>query len=128
MIIWHAIVLRVLRECGLFSNVQLTGGKVRAFLSPNQFLDVYFDPTSNGYSYAVIDLTLSQLGDKRLFGWDDFPHPDYSALTSLSSYPHHYQERLANGEWQFYESTFRGNIEKEIQEIVRVIRKKYFSE
>lgn len=128
MIIWHASVLRILRESGLFSSVQLTGGKVRALLSQTRFLDIYIDPTTNSYSYAVIDLTLPQSGDKRLFGWDDFPHPDFTALTDLSSYPHHYQERLASGEWRFHESAFRGNVDQEVHKVIQVIKEKLFSD
>lgn len=128
MIIWHASILRILRKSGLFSSVQLSGGKVRAFLAPTRFLDVHFDPTTNSYSYALIDLTIPQPGDKRQFGWDDFPHPNFAALTSLSSYPHHFQERLPNGEWQFSESKFRGDIEKEIHEVIRFIHQKQTSD
>lgn len=92
MTIWHAQIIRVLRESGLFSEVQPIGAKVRAFLSPTLFLDIHFDPTTQSYSYAVIDLRLLQAGDKRLFGWDDFPHPDYEPLIRLASYPHLFQE------------------------------------
>jgi len=66
--IWHASVIRILRESGLFMEVKLTGGKVRAILGATKFLDVHFDPTSKSYSYAVIDLALPYAGDKRLFG------------------------------------------------------------
>jgi len=126
--IWHASIVRILRESGLFSNVQLAGGKVRAFLSQTRFLDIHFDPTTNSYSYALIDLTLPYAGDKRLFGWDDYPHQDYAALQSLKSYPHHFQERLPNGEWKFSESTFRGDVENEIREVVEVVRQHTSSE
>ncbi|MCC6301046.1 MAG: hypothetical protein IT314_17290 [Anaerolineales bacterium] len=122
MSVWHAAVVRVLRESGLFANVQLIGGKVRAFLSATRFLDIHFDPTTNSYSYALIDIALSYEGDKRLFGWDDFPHPDYEAVTRLKSYPHHFQERNPDGTWQFSESSFRGDIENEIKEVVEVVR------
>jgi hypothetical protein len=122
--VWHAAVIRLLRESGLFSDVQLAGGKVRASINASIFLDVHLDPTTNSYSYAVINLTLTYAGDKRLFGWDDFPHPDCPALTSMMSYPHHFQERLPNGKWQFSESTFRGNVEDEILEVIRVIRQR----
>jgi len=126
--IWHASIVRTLRESGLFSSVQLAGGKVRAFLSQTRFLDIHFDPTTNSYSYALIDLTLPYAGDKRLFGWDDYPHQDYAALQSLKSYPHHFQERLPNGEWKFSESTFRGDVENEIREVVEVVRQHTSSE
>jgi hypothetical protein len=126
--IWHASIVRVLRESGLFTDVQLAGGKVRAFLSQARFLDIHFDPTSGSYSYALIDLTLPYPGDKRLFGWDDFPHPNYTALTSLKSYPHHFQERLSSGKWQFSESTFRGDVENEIHEVIETIRQRISGE
>ena len=124
MIIWHALVSRLLRESGLFSDVQLAGGKVRAAITASIFLDIHFDPVSNSYSYAVIDLTLPYAGDKRLFGWDDFPHPDYPALTSMKCYPHHFQERLPDGTWRFSESVFRGNLESEIPEVIKVIQQR----
>ncbi|MBM3178736.1 MAG: hypothetical protein FJZ86_00105 [Chloroflexi bacterium] len=128
MSIWHASIVRTLRESGLFSDVQLAGGKVRAFLSQTRFLDIHFDPTTSSYSYALIDLTLPYPGDKRLFGWDDFPHPNYIALTSLASYPHHFQDRLPSGEWLFSESTFRGDVEKEIHEVIETIRQHVMGE
>lgn len=124
MSVWHASIVRILRVSGLFSDVQLVGGKVRAFLNQTRFLDIHFDPITDSYSYAVIDLTLSYAGDKRLFGWDDFPHPDYAALASLKSYPHHFQERLADGTWQFSESTFRGDVENEVHNVIETIRQR----
>ena len=122
MNIWHAPIIRTLRLSGLFIDVQLSGGKVRAFLSQTRFLDIHYDPVSSSYSYALIDLTLPYPGDKRLFGWDDFPHPDYAALAEMKSYPHHFQERLPDGTWQFSESTFRGEIETDIKQVLNVIR------
>lgn len=124
MSIWHVSIIRILRESGLFTSVELMGGKVRAFLSQTLFLDIHFDPTINSYSYALIDLTLPYAGDKRLFGWDDYPHPDYAALASLNSYPHHFQERLPDGNWQFSESTFRGDVENEIYKVIETIRQR----
>jgi len=120
-------IVRILRESGLFTDVQLAGGKVRAIINATRFLDIHFDPTSSSYSYALIDLTLPYPGDKRLFGWDDYPHPDYAACRSLKSYPHHFQERLPDGGWQFYESTYRGDVEKEIQRVIEVIRQRNIS-
>jgi hypothetical protein len=122
--IWHAAIIRILRDSGLFSDVQLAGGKIRAVISPTVFLDIHFDPTTSSYSYAVIDLTLPYAGDKRLFGWDDFPHPDFPDLVNMTSYPHHFQERLPDGSWQFHESGFRGKVENEIHEVLQVIRQR----
>ncbi len=85
MTLWHAGVMRLLRESGLFVNVQLSGGKVRALLSETRFLDIHFDPTSRSYSYALIDLTLFYPGDKRILGWDDYPHPGALDLAKLGA-------------------------------------------
>ncbi|RPH58963.1 MAG: hypothetical protein EHM81_09040 [Chloroflexi bacterium] len=101
MRLWHAQAVQKLRVSGLFTRVELSGGDVRAFLSESRFLDIHFDPTTCRYSYAMIDLTLPYAGDKRLFGWDDFPHPNSPELHSLPSHPHHYPERRPNGAWMF---------------------------
>jgi hypothetical protein len=118
---WQTGVLQHLRESDLFFEVKLVGGKIRAMIDNSRFLDIHYDPTSKSYSYALIDLRLSYPGDKRLFGWDDFPHPGDSSLENLSSYPHHFQERLADGSWQFKETHFRGNIEAEIIEVLEYL-------
>ena len=121
MMLWHAGVMRLLRESGLFTNVQLSGGKVRAALSETRFLDIHFDPTSRSYSYALIDLTLPDPGDKRLLGWDDYPHPGAPDLAKLASAPHHFQQRQPNGGWRFAESPLRGEIERELPLVLAVI-------
>jgi hypothetical protein len=121
MTLWHAGVMRLLRESGLFVSVQLSGGKVRAMLSETRFVDIHFDPTSRSYSYALIDLTLTDPGDKRILGWDDYPYPGLPDLAKLASSPHHFQERLTDGSWMFAESTFRGEIENELAVVLAVI-------
>ncbi len=63
MKLWHVGVIQLLRQSSLFSSVQLTGGKVRAWISETLFLDVHFDPLNHSYSYALIDLTLPYPGD-----------------------------------------------------------------
>jgi hypothetical protein len=122
MMLWHVGVIRLLRESALFTSIQLSGGKVRAFLSETRFLDIHFDPISHSYSYALIDLTLPYPGDKRLFGWDDYPHLGIVELSHLSSAPHHFQQRLPNGSWHFSESAFRGQVEKDVVEVLAVIK------
>lgn len=112
--IWHAVAIHLLRASNLFSSVQLVGGKVRGSLRETLFLDIHFDPTTSSYPYALIDLTLPYPGDKRLFGWDDFPHPGDLAKEDLQSHPHHFQKRMPDGSWRFLESSFRGDIENEI--------------
>lgn len=119
---WHTAVLDQLRASRLFMGVELTGGKVRASLSLTRFLDIHFDPVSHSYSYALIDLTLPYPGDKRLFGWDDFPHPGVNVLAALPSHPHHFQIRQPDGRWQFSASPFRGQIEQEIPAVLAYLR------
>ena len=120
---WHAPVLSLLRESGLFREVRMEGAKVRATLGDNRFLDIHFDPESRSYSYAFIDLSLSHAGDKRLFGWDDFPHIGDAALAGLSDYPHHFQRRGSDGRWQFSPSEFRGEIDAEIVKVIEFVRR-----
>jgi hypothetical protein len=112
--IWHAVAIRLLRASNLFPKVELIGGKVRATLDATRFLDIHYDPTTGSYSYAFIDLTLPYPGDKRRFGWDDFPHPGDLEKENLADHPHHFQERRPDGSWHFLGSSFRGDIEKEI--------------
>ncbi|MEJ2353633.1 MAG: DUF6516 family protein [Anaerolineales bacterium] len=120
--IWHAVAVRLLRASNLFTEVQLIGGKVRGTLDAGRFLDIHFDPTTSSYSYAIIDLALPYPGDKRLFGWDDFPHPGDLEKENLASHPHHFQERMPDGEWRFRESSFRGDIEAEIPIVLHHIK------
>ena len=88
--VWHKVVLRRLETSGLFSEVGLVGAKVRAVVDRARFLDIHYDPTTKSYSYAFIDLGLPYLGDKRLFGWDDYPHEGVVEIEQLKSYPHHF--------------------------------------
>lgn len=119
---WHTTVLRQLRDSGLFVDVQLVGGKVRATLDTVRFLDIHYDPTTHSYSYAFLDLALPYPGDKRVFGWDDFPHPGDAKLKLLPSHPHHFQERLPNGQWRFDASPCRGEIEIEVIAVLDYLR------
>jgi hypothetical protein len=119
---WHTVVLRKLRRSGLFRDVTLTGVKVRAALSETAFLDIYYDPTGGSYSYALIDLTSPYAGDKRVLGWDDYPHEKADQIRKLDSFPHHYQYRGTSGEWVFVESPMRGRIEQEMDVIIAAIR------
>lgn len=122
MSLWHAAVIRLLEESKLFENIQRSGGKIRAVIRDNLFLDIHFDPVSRSYSYALIDLTSPFPGDKRIFGWDDYPHPGVPELQTLSSAPHHVQKRMDNGTWLFSISNFRGEIEEEIPEVLNTVR------
>ena len=112
-----------LRESDLFVKVIIVGAKVRASLSETMFLDIHYDPTTGSYSYALIDLTSPYVGDKRILGWDDYPHEGIEAIRQMRSYPHHFQRRTPDGQWLFEESEMRGDIEREIELVLEVIRK-----
>jgi hypothetical protein len=122
MRVWYKAVIEKLQASGLFSEVSLVGAKVRALLDETRFLDIHFDPTSQSYSYALIDLTLPYPGDKRLFGWDDYPHQGVAEIRQLESYPHHFQRRAEDGSWIFEASPMRGNIEPEIDIIIATVK------
>lgn len=119
---WHKQVMEKLRATGLFEEVILTGAQVRASIDKSRFLDVYFDPTTESYSYALIDLTLPYSGDKRVFGWDDYPHESVTEIEQLESYPHHFQRRSEDGSWIFEDSPMRGTIVDEIDIVIVRLR------
>ena len=119
---WHAHIIPTLRNSSLFQKVALQGAKIRAWINLSLFLDLHYDPTTGSYSYAVIDLSLPYAGDKRLFGWDDFPHPGNPVLTNIPSYPHHFQRRQPDGHWDFSASIFSGHIEAEIPLVLDYLR------
>jgi len=120
--VWHKVVLRRLETCGLFGEVGLVGAKVRAVIDEARFLDIHYDPTTESYSYALIDLGLPYPGDKRLFGWDDYPHEGVAEIEKLKSYPHHFQRRAEDGSWIFEASPMRGDIEHEMDIVIAVVR------
>ncbi|MGC8838819.1 MAG: toxin-antitoxin system TumE family protein [Anaerolineae bacterium] len=89
MTAWYKPIIGKLVESGLSVEVTLIGAKVQASLDEVRFLDIHYDPMSRSYSYAVTDLTLPYGGDKRVFGWDDYPHEGVPETEALSTYPHH---------------------------------------
>jgi hypothetical protein len=119
---WHKSVLRKLRQSGLFREVILAGAKVRALLSETVFLDIYYDPTSGSYSYALIDSLSPYAGDKRVLGWDDYPHESAEQIRQLGSFPHHFQYRDEAGVWIFAESPMRGRVEREMDVVIAAVR------
>jgi hypothetical protein len=121
MSIWHKAVMQKLRASGLFSEITLVGAKVRASIDEARFLDIHFDPTTRSYSYALIDLRLPYPGDKRLFGWDDYPHQGVTALEQLEGHPHHFQRRAEDGTWIFEPSPMRGDIEHEMEIVIATV-------
>lgn len=111
-----------LQASGLFSEVTLVGAKVRASLDDTRFLDIHFDPMAHSYSYALIDLRLPYPGDKRVFGWDDYPHPGVLEIQDLECYPHHFQKRAEDGSWIFEPSPMQGDIEREIDTVIAAVK------
>lgn len=107
---WYRAVIEKLRQAGIFEEVRIVGARMRARIDETTFLDLYYDPTTQSYSYALIDLTLSYPGDKRVFGWDDYPHEGVKEIENLESYPHHFQRRGEDGTWLFEESRMRGRL------------------
>jgi len=118
---WYKSVLQKLEEAGIFAEVKVIGAKVRAVVDETTFLDIHYDPTTKSYSYALIDLKLPYGGDKRVFGWDDYPHEGVKEIEALKSYPHHFQRRR-EGDWIFEESGMRGDIEAEIEAVIVEVR------
>ena len=101
MRVWYKAVIETLQASGLFSEVSLVGAKVRASLDETRFLDIHLDPTTRSYSYALIDLRLPYPGDKRVFGWDDYPHQGVVEIQHLERYPHHFQPSPMQGDIEF---------------------------
>ena len=122
IMIWYKTVIEKLQTSGLFSEVNLVGAKVRASLDETRFLDIHFDPTTHSYSYALIDLKLPYPGDKRLFGWDDYPHEGVAEIQQLKSYPHHFQRRAEDGSWMFEASPMQGDVEHEIDAVIALVK------
>ena len=122
MTVWYKEVIEKLLSSGLFTEVNLLGAKVRASLDESCFLHVHYDPTTQSYSYALIDLELPYPGDKRLFGWDDYPHEGVAELQQLDGYPHHFQRRAEEGDWMFEASPMRGDIQNEVDAVTAALR------
>jgi len=86
-----------------FQGHHFVGAKLRAVIDENRFLEIYFDPTTKSKSYGLVDLKPPYTGDKRILGWDDYPHEGVKEIRELKSYPHHFQRRK-DEEWTFEES------------------------
>lgn len=119
---WYSEALQRLKEAGICQRVELVGGKIRGWIDETTFVDLYYDPTSGSYSYALIDLKLPYAGDKRVFGWDDYPHEGVPEIEALESYPHHFQRRDETGAWIFEESPAQGEIQAEVDLVISMVR------
>ncbi len=119
---WYRDVKKKLEESGIFLEVKVVGAKIRAFVSETLFLEIYYDPTTGSYSYGLVDLTLPWEGDKRVIGWDDYPHEKVDEIRNLDSYPHHFQKRTGK-DWLFEESPMRGRVVEEIDIVIEAVKK-----
>ena len=119
---WHGEVRAKLKKYGVFKDVMVTGAKIRAVIDENRFLEIYFDPTTKSYSYGLVHLRLPYPSDKRIFGWDDYPHESVKEIRKLKSYPHHFQHRK-DDEWTFEESPMKGDVVNEVDKIMKVVLK-----
>ncbi|HUW09119.1 MAG TPA: hypothetical protein VM537_05280 [Anaerolineae bacterium] len=124
MTVWYKEVIDKLLASGLFGELTLLEAKVRPSIDETRFLDVHYDPTTQSCSYALIDLELPYPGDKRLFGWDDYPHEGVAELQDLESYPYHFQRRAEDGGWIFEASPMRGDIQDEVDAIITALRER----
>ncbi len=118
---WYKLVLQKLGDAGIFTEVRIIGAKIRAAIDETIFLDIHYDPTTTSYSYALIDLKLPYFGDKRIFGWDDYPHEGVKEIKDLRSYPHHFQRRQEEN-WIFEESEMRGDVAIEIEAVIMEVK------
>jgi len=77
------IVLRLLARhllaYQIVSKVEFLGTKVRAHIIQGYMLDIYYNQTTQKYSYTVFKK------GRRVLGWDNAKHH-----TELETYPHHY--------------------------------------
>lgn len=119
---WYKVVLGELAASAIFAEVKMVGAKVRATIDETTFLDIHYDPTTTSYSYALIDLKLACTGDKRVFGWDDYPHEGVDEIETLPSHPHHFQQRQ-EGSWVFRESEMRGDVGTEIGAVIAEVKR-----
>jgi hypothetical protein len=60
-------------------KVEFLGTKIRAHLMQGYMLDVYYNQTTQKYSYTVFKKGI------RILGWDNAKHH-----TKLETFPHHY--------------------------------------
>lgn len=119
---WHRRVREKLKKYNVFKEVSVIGVKIRGVIDENRFLEIYFDPNTKSYSYGLVDLRLPYPGDKRVLGWDDYPHEGIEEIGKLRSYPHHFQRRK-DDEWVFQESPMSGDVVNEVDKIMKVVLK-----
>ncbi|MCK4424756.1 hypothetical protein KAU93_03645 [Candidatus Bathyarchaeota archaeon] len=119
---WHRRVKEKLKKYNVFKEVSVVGAKTRGVIDDNRFLEIYFDPSTKSYSYGLVDLRLPYPGDKRVLGWDDYPHEGVEEISKLRSYPHHFQHRK-DDEWVFQESPMRGDVVNEVDKMMKVVLK-----
>ena len=84
--------------------VQFLGTKVRAHLSKDYVLDIYYNATFNKYSYTILK------NGKRVIGWDNAPHHQ-----QVKTHPHHFHDTQGN----VVESSMQGSPTKDITAVLK---------
>jgi len=57
-----------------------------------------------------------------LLEWRAIRHEGIESIRQLRSYPHHFQRRDEQGRWIFEESAMRGDVERDIEQVLEVLR------
>ena len=104
-------MIRILRESGLFSDVQLVGGKVRAFLSQTRFLDIHFDSTTSSYrkkckllpaniefKEPVVQVACGGFHSAVVTGLSAQQQQQNSSISMMQMMGHHHQSQINNNQ------------------------------
>jgi len=57
-----------------------------------------------------------------LLEWRAIRHEGIESIRQLRSYPHHFQRRDEQGRWVFEESAMQGDVERDIEQVLEVLR------
>jgi len=95
---------RKLLQSPIILRIEFLGTKIRAHLSNEHFIDIYYNATLNKYSYTIIKR------NQRIIGWDNANHHKY-----VRSHPHHFH----NIKGDVTESPVKGNPIKDLGTVLR---------
>ncbi len=101
-------VAKKLLDCDIVLKVEFLGTKVRAYLTKNYILDVYYSQTTGKYSYALIK------DGKRIVGWDNAPHH-----VKVETHPHHFHD----SDGSIKPSNLIGDPLEDLNAIIDVVKK-----
>ena len=77
---WYQQVRTRLDSSGIFVRIEVIGAKVRAFIREELYVDIYYDPTTSSYSYALIDQTKLRLIQMYIMGSQSLPEPEFQFI------------------------------------------------